>query len=186
MIITEAKLIVLRGNSGSGKSTTAKMLRDAVIAIGSDKKIAIIEQDYLRRHILREKEAENADNIELIFQTVYFALNRNYSVILEGILYSKRYDNMLMRLNQYCPDFYYYYFDVSFSETLRRHGLKPNANEFGEAEMREWYKEKDLLHMPGEELIPENIPQQEIVKMILDRTGLKKLRSASTRGTEVN
>ncbi|MDP1711100.1 MAG: zeta toxin family protein [Candidatus Nanopelagicaceae bacterium] len=172
MISTEAKLIVLRGNSGSGKSTTAKMLRDAVTAMGSNKKIAIIEQDYLRRHILKEKETEGADNIELIYQTVYFALKRNYSVILEGILYSKHYDDMLMRLNKHCPDFYYYYFDVTFSETLRRHGLKPNANEFGEAEMREWYKEKDLLDMPGEQLIPETMPQQEIVKMILDKTGL--------------
>jgi hypothetical protein len=77
-----------------------------------------------------------------------------------------------MRLNKHCPDFYYYYFDVSFSETLRRHGLKPNANEFGEAEMREWYKEKDLLHMPGEQVIHETMPQQEIVKMILGKTGL--------------
>lgn len=172
MISTQAKLIVLRGNSGSGKSTTAKMLRDAVIAVGSNKKIAIIEQDYLRRHILREKETEGADNIELIYQTVCFALKRNYSVILEGILYSKHYDDMLIRLNKLCPDSYYYYFDVSFSETLRRHGLKPNANDFGEGEMREWYKEKDLLRMPGEQLIPETMPQQGIVKMILDRTGL--------------
>ncbi len=172
MMSTEVKLIVLQGNSGSGKSTTAKMLRDAVIAMGSNKKIVIIEQDYLRRHILREKEAKGTDNIELIYQTVYFALKRNYSVILEGILYSKRYDDMLMRLNNHCPDFYYFYFDVSFSETLRRHGLKPNANEFGEAEMQKWYKEKDLLHMPGEQLIPETMPQQEIVKMILNKTGL--------------
>ncbi len=172
MISAEAKLIVLRGNSGSGKSTTAKLLRDAAIATGSNKKIAIIEQDYLRRHILKEKETEGADNIELIYQTVYFALTRNYAVILEGILYSKHYDEMLMRLNKHCPDFYYYYFDVSFSETLRRHGLKPNANEFGEAEMRQWYKEKDLLYMPHEQLIPEAMPQQEIVKVILDRTRL--------------
>lgn len=172
MTSTQAKLIVLRGNSGSGKSTTAKMLRDAVIAVGSNKKIAIIEQDYLRRHILKEKEAEGADNIELIYQTVYFALKRDYSVILEGILYSKRYGDMLLRLNRHCPDFYYYYFDVSFSETLRRHALKPNSNEFGEAEMRKWYQEKDLLDMPGERPIPETMSQQEIVKMILDRTGL--------------
>ena len=172
MISTETKLIVLRGNSGSGKSTTAKMLRDAAIARGSKTKIAIIEQDYLRRHILKEKEADGADNIELIYQTVYFALKRNYSVIIEGILYSKRYDDMLMRINIHCTDFYYFYFDVSISETLRRHKLKPNANEFGEAEMRKWYKEKDLLYIPGEQLIPETMSQQEIVDLILNKTGL--------------
>lgn len=56
MLKAKSKLIVLRGNSGSGKSTTAKMLRDAAIAKGTKTKIAIIEQDYLRRYILKEKE----------------------------------------------------------------------------------------------------------------------------------
>ena len=38
--------------------------------------------------------------------------------------------------------------------------------------MRKSYKEKDLLQIPGEQLIPETMPQQEIVKMVLDQTEL--------------
>lgn len=86
----ENKLVVLRGNSGSGKSTVAKALREQ-----GKTKIAIVEQDYLRRFILKEKETEGTNNIDLIQQTVEFALSRGYNVILEGILYFPRYGEML-------------------------------------------------------------------------------------------
>jgi hypothetical protein len=33
---------------------------------------------------------------------------------------------------------YVYYFDLSFDETLRRHNLKPNKDEYGEKAMRGW------------------------------------------------
>lgn len=160
-------LIILRGNSGSGKSTTAKMLRQAAIDRGCKRKIAIVEQDYLRRYILKEKESEGSDNIDLIEQTVIFALQRDYYVILEGILYSDRYKPMLQRLISSTNDAYVYYFDVSLKETLRRHVLKPNAHEFGEKELREWYRQNDLLGLENEQIIRENLSQPEIIDKIL-------------------
>src|SRR5215510_2150387 len=44
-------LIVVRGNSGSGKSTIARAVRDRY-----GRGCALIEQDYLRRTILREHD----------------------------------------------------------------------------------------------------------------------------------
>ena len=85
-------LIIIRGNSGSGKSTIAKSIREKA---GKNKKIAIIEQDYFRRFILKEKEQESENNIELIKMNVLFAFRKGYDVILEGILFSKRYKSML-------------------------------------------------------------------------------------------
>lgn len=163
---------MLRGNSGSGKSTTAKLLREKAIERGGKKKIAIIEQDYLRRYILKEKESEGADNIALIEQTVSFAIERGYDVILEGILYSRRYKSMLKRLLDKSAENYVYYFDVSFEETLKRHKSKPNAHEFGESEMREWYKPKDLLGFTNEKVVGQNMSQEQIVEMILSDSGL--------------
>src|SRR6266536_5017044 len=133
------KLVVLRGNSGSGKSTVARRLREV-----SDRKTATVEQDYLRRFVLKEKETEGANNIDLIEQTVEFALGRGYDVILEGILYFPRYGDMLRRLVSKCPDNYFFYLDVSLDETLKRHLTKPDAHEFGEKEMRQWYKPNQL------------------------------------------
>lgn len=161
----ESKLIVLRGNSGSGKSTIAKALRDQ-----GKTKIAIVEQDYLRRFILKEKETEGADNITLIQQTVEFALSRGYNVILEGILYFPRYGEMLKKLTKKCPNNYFYYFNVSFDETLKRHITKPNAHEFGEKEMREWYKPNQHTGFETERNIPETFTIDDAVNKILSET----------------
>lgn len=161
----ESKLVVLRGNSGSGKSTVAKALREQ-----GKTKIAIVEQDYLRRFILKEKETEGVDNIALIQQTVEFALSRDYNVILEGILYFPRYGAMLKSLVEQCPNNYFYYFDVSFDETLKRHLTKPNAHEFGEKEMREWYKSSQQTGFSTERTIPESFTVDDAVKQILSDT----------------
>jgi ABC-type oligopeptide transport system ATPase subunit len=165
-------LIVLRGNSGSGKSTTANLLRETAIENRYSRKIAIVEQDYLRRFILKEKETEGTDNIDLIFQTVSFALEHDYDVILEGIFYSKRYSEMFERLYDLSNVSHFYYFDVSLDETVKRHQSKPNAHEFGEEQMREWYKPQDLLGFVEEKVIPEYFSQKQVVNTILKDTGL--------------
>jgi predicted kinase len=162
-----SKLIVLRGNSGSGKSTTAKALREA-----SAHKIAIVEQDYLRRFVLKEKETRGGDNITLIEQVTEFALARDYHVILEGILHFARYGRMLTRLRARCPSTYFYYFAVSLEETLRRHTTKPNAHEFGETELRAWYQPNDRTGFPGEHVIAEASSLTETVSRILAEVGL--------------
>lgn len=162
-----SKLIVIRGNSGSGKSTVAKKLREA-----SDRKIALVEQDYLRRFILKEKETEGANNIELIEQTVEFALSRGYDAILEGILYFPRYGTMLTRLAGKCPNHYFFYLDVSFEETLKRHATKLDSHEFGEKEMRSWYKPNQQTNFENEIIIPESSSLDETVDSILRHTGL--------------
>lgn len=159
------KLIIIRGNSGSGKSTIAKSIREKA---GKDKKVAIIEQDYFRRFILKEKEQESENNIELIKMNVLFAFRKGYDVILEGILFSRRYKSMLEEIINKSNENYIYYLDISFEETLRRHATKYNSHEFGEKEMRDWYKEKDILNLLGEKIIKENLSKDEIVEKILN------------------
>lgn len=163
------KLILLRGNSGSGKSTVAKKLRELA---KKQEKIALVEQDYLRRIVLKEKEKEGGDNIDLIKDVVIYGLSRGYHVILEGIFYSGRYFSMLKQLLEVTPNHYVYYFDISFEETLKRHQTKPNSSEFGETEMRSWYKEKDLLCVEGEVVIKESSSLENTINRILDDTGI--------------
>lgn len=162
-----SKLVVIRGNSGSGKGTVAKKIREL-----SDRKIALVEQDYLRRFVLKEKEKEGGNNIDLIFQTVTFALSREYDVILEGILNFSRYGEMLKDLERSCPDNHFYYLDISLKESLERHATKPNAHEFGEKEMTEWYKPRDLTGFANEVVIPEASSLLETVRLIREQTGL--------------
>lgn len=162
-----SKLIVLRGNSGSGKSTVARRLREL-----SGRKIAIVSQDNVRREILKEKEADGGAHIALIGQIAAYALGIGYDVILEGILCSHRYAEMIETLSWSCAETYAYYFDVSLEETFRRHATKPNAHEFGEKEMREWFVHRDLLGRNGEVLIPEAFSLEQAADMVMGHAGL--------------
>jgi predicted ABC-type ATPase len=157
------KLMIIRGNSGSGKSTVAKEVRKLL-----DGKVALIEQDYFRRIVLKEKDtAEHTAIIDLLDQTVRLAISRGYIVILEGILSSEKYRGML---NSLANDFrsQVFYIDVSFGETLIRHNTKPNKHEFGAEEMKNWYLEKDYLCRNDEIIIREQSSLKKTVKMIVE------------------
>ncbi|MCJ1966628.1 kinase [Candidatus Nanosynbacter sp. TM7-087] len=155
-------LIILRGNSGCGKTSTARLLQ-CQLGDGT----MLVSQDVVRREILRVKDSENNPAIQLIYDLCMYGNNVGYTVILEGILSNKKYGAMLRRLlDDFQGEKLIYYFDVSFEETVRRHATKPNAHEFGESEMRQWWKDQDVLNVPGEQRIGEQLSQAEIVDLI--------------------
>ena len=155
-------LIILRGNSGCGKTSTARLLQRQ-LGYGT----MLVSQDVVRREILRVKDSENNPAIQLIYDLCMYGNNVGYTVILEGILSNKKYGAMLRRLlDDFQGEKLIYYFDVSFEETVRRHATKPNAHEFGESEMRQWWKDQDVLNVPGEQRIGEQLSQAEIVDLI--------------------
>jgi hypothetical protein len=143
------RLAVIRGNSGSGKSTTAQEVRRRV-----GRGVAWVEQDYLRRTLLREHDRPGQPNVGLIDQTVRYALGSGYHVILEGILYTPHYGEMVRQLiADHAGQTGVYYFQVPFDETLRRHATKPLANVVTPEQLRNWYHPCDLLGVPGEQII---------------------------------
>lgn len=156
------QVIIIRGNSGSGKSSLAKLVREK---IGG--KVALLEQDYFRRNILKEKDHHsNTDIIDFLLQSTHFAIEREYTVIIEGILYSQKYGVMLQNLiNEF--DCLAFYMDVSFDETLKRHQTKPNNHEFGYQEMKEWYLPKDYLGATNEFVIPEKFSLDKAVELVV-------------------
>ncbi len=161
-------LIVLRGNSGSGKTTVAHSLRDAY-----GRGLAWVSQDLLRRIILEEKDVPGGANIGLINQVVRYCLDHGYHVVLDGILYADRYERMLTELNRDHPgSSHFYYLDVSMDETLRRHATRPQAVEFGPDDMRAWYRPRDLISSIDERVVPEASTLQQTVTLILEETQL--------------
>ena len=79
---------------------------------------------------------------------------------------------MLQKLVQACPNNYVYYFDVSVEETIKRHVTKINAHEFGETQLREWYRHQDLTNFDTEVIIPESSSFEETVEQIVKETGI--------------
>jgi len=162
--------IILRGNSGSGKTTVATQLQKL-----ATHPTALVSQDMIRRQILKVKDTDGNPSIELIEQIVRFAWQNDYDVIVEGILSTEKYGAMLKRLAHACEGkVFAYYFDIPFEETLKRHASKSNAHEFGEKEMRDWWKDKDVLGLEGEKVIDETHGSEDVVTRISRDTGIIK------------
>ena len=159
----EPRLIIIRGNSASGKTTIAKRLQYEL-----GRPTMLVSQDVIRREVLRVKDFPGNPSIQLIHDMVLFGRNVGYDVILEGILATKNYGDMLKKLVQtYGDNVYAYYFDLSFEETQRRHDTKPNKADYGEAEMREWWNDKDYLKLAGEKSINETLSEEQILALLL-------------------
>lgn len=161
------KLIILRGNSGSGKSSIARAIQERVIPHP-----VLIEHDYIRRKVLKEKEGPDAINAELIYRMIRYAFENNRDVILEGIMRIDSYRDLFDRLIKLHRDEnYFYYLDIPFEETLTRHSTK-EGTDFGIEEMRRWYKEGDESGYAGEIIISATNSFQDSVDQIIQETGL--------------
>ncbi|MFI0778555.1 kinase [Streptomyces sp. NPDC021212] len=162
------RLILLRGNSASGKSSVAAELRARY-----GRGLALVGQDTLRRDVLRERDVPDGANIGLIDTVARYALDHGYHVVVEGILYASHYGTMLDALrHDHRGRTHAYYLDVPFAETVRRHATKPQAAEYGEAELRGWYRPLDLLPGGTESVIPATSGLGETVDRVLREAGL--------------
>lgn len=108
-------------------------------------------------------------NIDLISINVRFALERGFNVVLEGILRADHYGSMLEKLHRdYAGVSAWYYFDISFDETARRHAGRPQAAQFSTEDMRGWYRYRDLLGFVDENIIDERTSLQDTVDHIYE------------------
>lgn len=157
------RIILLRGNSGCGKTTVAKELQRRL-----GQGTLLISQDVVRREILYVKDGPETKAIDLLIELVRYGKDHCATTILEGILYSDWYQRLFETIKEeFGSNIHAYYFDIPFEETLLRHGTKPNAGEFGETEMKRWWREKDYLNNISERMIGKDMPADAIISMII-------------------
>ena len=167
----DTRLVILRGNSASGKSSVAAGLRERF-----GRGLALVGQDNLRRIVLRERDRPGAANIGLIDVTARYALDAGFHVVVEGILYADRYGDMLAQLRaDHRGVTHGYYLHVPLAETLARHSTKPIADVVHEAQVRDWFREFVLLPGGIETVISANSALHETVDRIMVDTGLAHL-----------
>ncbi|GIE82127.1 hypothetical protein Aph02nite_80770 [Actinoplanes philippinensis] len=165
-------LVILRGNSGSGKTTTAREARRRY-----GRGCALIEQDHLRRVILREHGGLGDEALapRFIVATTKAALDAGYHVILEGILHTGEYGLPLRNLVASHPGrTACFYMDIGFEETVRRHRTREDPIPVTPEMMQEWYTKTDLLGIPNEKIIPENASFEQAVRTIMKESGLSR------------
>lgn len=158
------KLIILRGNSGSGKTTITKELQKKF-----GRNTMLISQDMIRRDMLKVKDGKNTLAVPLMKELLIYGNKHSEIVILEGIMYADWYKSLFeLAVLLYDTRVYAYYFDLPFEETLKRHQTKPNCNDFGEEEMRRWWREKDFSAILNEVSITSDKDKEIIVSEIYD------------------
>ena len=146
-----SKLIVLRGPSGAGKSTVAKLLHDKAI-----NKTALIDQDYYRHVMFNNLHSDLEAPRFVMFAGVKAALEHGYDVVLEGFMgmgkYRSYFDELLA---DHLDNNYFFYFNVSFEETLRRHRTRQKSEKLDATKMRELYLRSGPSEYRGEQMIHE-------------------------------
>lgn len=158
----ESRLIIVRGNSGSGKSSLARAVRKI-----KPRQIAIVGQDVLRRQVLHIRDEPENAAVGLIDLTARYALAQGFHVVVEGILKESIYGTMLRTLisDHQGPSFSYRY-DLSFDETLRRHLTKDVSGRFGATEMRQWWIDQDALFGIDETVFDAAVSLREATRRI--------------------
>ena len=128
----------------------------------------LIPQDVVRREILKTSDEPGNDAIELIYDMAMYGYRKGYDVIVEGILSKDKYGDMLAKMmNNFEGRVSVYYLDIPFEETVRRHVMKDSANEFGEKEMKEWWKDNDHLGVNNEVILSSDLSEDALVKTLM-------------------
>ena len=159
------RFIILRGPSGAGKSTVAcRLFNEATV------KTTLIQQDYYR-FIFNPAGGGSKPNSEVIHEMIeqncVSALQCGYDVILEGILSVRSYENVLERIiSKHDGPSYMFYFDVSFSETAKRHKMREHTSDFTIDDMRQWYDASHRSHHRLEKIVEESFSEAETVQFI--------------------
>lgn len=161
-------LIVIRGNSGSGKSTVSKALREAMREKYGKGSTLLVSQDAIRIDILDVKDTSDNESIPLIQSICMYGLKLKKNVILDGILDRWKYGEMLAALIRDWGDHVHiYYYDIPLEVTLKRHDTRPQNKVFSKEAMCRWYNPDNRLDLPNEHIFDEKISVDEAVAKIL-------------------
>lgn len=158
------KLILIRGNSASGKTSLATALQ---AELGEN--TLLLSQDNLRRTMLAAHDGFDTPTIPLLCNLLIYGKTHCDYLILEGILRADWYTPVWETIAElYGSDnTYAYYYDLPFEETLRRHSSRAKSQEFGEEALRRWWNDKDYLTHFSEKKIKADSNLSESLQTIL-------------------
>ncbi|HET7640787.1 MAG TPA: AAA family ATPase [Ktedonobacteraceae bacterium] len=163
-----AKLIILRGPSGAGKSTVSELLKQRVAT-----KLGVFEQDHYRHGTFNRLDIDNEVGRHAMFGAVQATLEYGTDVVMEGIMNKAKYEPYFNKLFKDHPDEnYFFYFDVSAEETVRRHATRSKSQHISDQEMLSWYGRAGRFDYPGEVIIPQDCSAEQAFEKIIAVTGL--------------
>ncbi|EZH66592.1 hypothetical protein DH09_11775 [Bacillaceae bacterium JMAK1] len=128
----------------------------------------VVSQDAVRRDMLKVNDVDGNLSIELIKQIAEYGNGKCEVIIVEGILNTYRYKEMLEELiASFEGNAYSFYFDLSFEETVQRHHSRSKKNDFGEDSLRRWWNAHDYLDEHTDIRVTDEMSQEDILALIL-------------------
>lgn len=157
-----AKLIIIRGNSGSGKTSVSKALQEKF-----GENTMLISQDIIRREILHTKDGAGTKALPLMTKLLKYGRHNSRVTILEGIMDAEWYMPLFeAAIEEFGSEIYAYYYNLPFEETVARHGTRAKRTEFGAEDMRRWWIEKDYMKIIPEKIFTKETGLDEAVEII--------------------
>ena len=148
-------LVIIRGNSGSGKTSLA----DALQAHFGTDHCLVIHQDQVRRDILHANDHVGTPAVALIEDLIRFGQTHYPLVIVEGILRQDVYGEMLAQVvNQWQGPTLIYYLDVPFATCVAH-----NRQRFDEAMQKRWWRADDVLSAEDRRM-----PHRDVARVLSD------------------
>lgn len=139
--------ILIRGNSGSGKTVLANELQK----LFGYKECLVLYQDNIRRDILHANDHIGTPAVDLIQTLVSFGESHYKIIILEGILRKDVYEEMLLKLiKKFDNQAYVYYLDESFNNTVKYNQMKNEP--FSTIDLKKWWRGNDYLNYKEQRL----------------------------------
>lgn len=155
--------IIIRGNSGSGKSSLASKLQETL-----GQNTVLLPQDTLRRHLLNARDGFDSPTVPLYLSLIDHAYQHHDILIIEGILHRNWYAPVWEKIAELYGDrSHAYYYDLPFEETIRRHQTRSKVNDFSVSDMKRWWLEKDNLNRFNETILGPEISLGEAKQIIL-------------------
>lgn len=160
-----SKLIIIRGNSGSGKTSLAKALQHKL-----GRNTMVISQDLVRREMLWVKDGEGTPALPLLIELLKYGRKNSEAVILEGILNSKVYNELFETAKaEFGENIFAFYYDIPFEETVSRHQTRAKLHSFGAEDMKRWWNKKDFLKNIHEEIFTREITLEQAVDLVYNK-----------------
>lgn len=163
-----SKLIVIRGNSGTGKSTIAQAIKRKCPTSDT----MLVSQDMVRLEILDVKDYEGNKAIELIYNICNYGKENCKYVILEGILAKEKYQAMLRKLIEQFEEVDVFYLKAQFETTVRRNNYRSIDRNFSVKTLKSWWLENDFLGVKREKIINSEGSIADVVNQISRDIGI--------------
>lgn len=146
-----AKLIIIRGPAGSGKSSIAKKLHGQAI-----EETAYLPVDLFRVDIAKEQTNAAEIAADIISYCAKKFLDNGYTVIIESMfdIRKKRWNDLLTNLVNYKNvEAKLFYLQITEDEAVRRNSARQKGAFVSEDEIRQWYALSQPTGWDNEEII---------------------------------